>query len=92
VPSGSSARPIASRVAMTVPINLTCCAAGRSSLSFGWGSQACVGATLALLETEMVFGRLMKRWPNLVLAGGAPQWRRNPLYRGLSMLRGQRSA
>ena len=64
---------------------------GRSSLSFGWGPHACIGATLSLLETEVVFGRLLKRWPTLSLADCVPQWGGNPLYRGLSTLTVRRS-
>jgi cytochrome P450 len=59
---------------------------GASSLSFGWGPHACIGATLTLTEAEMAFRRILQRWPNLSLAKCRPQWKRNPLYRGLSAL------
>lgn len=57
-----------------------------SSLSFGSGPHVCIGAALTLMEAEIVFGQLLKRWPSLSLANAMPQWSGNPVYRGLAAL------
>ena len=56
------------------------------SLSFGSGPHVCIGAALTLTEAEVVFRRLMRRWPRLRLSDAMPAWNRNPVYRGLSSL------
>lgn len=56
------------------------------SMSFGSGAHVCIGAALTLMEAEIVFGQLLRRWPGLCLAGAAPQWGSNPVYRGLLAL------
>lgn len=58
-----------------------------SSLSFGCGPHACIGAALAVMEAEIVFGHVLQRWPALRLADSAPRWSGNAVYRGLSSLR-----
>ncbi|WP_179400739.1 cytochrome P450 [Burkholderia guangdongensis] len=55
-------------------------------LSFGSGPHVCIGAALTMMEAEIVFGTLMRRWPELVLSAPRPRWNRNPVYRGLQTL------
>lgn len=60
---------------------------GVASLSFGSGPHVCIGAALTLMEAEVAFRQLLQRWPGLRLSEGRPRWNRNPVYRGLSVLR-----
>ena len=55
-------------------------------LSFGAGPHVCIGAGLTLMEAEVVFGRLLRRYPRLHLVDTEPRWSGNPVYRGLSTL------
>lgn len=55
-------------------------------LSFGSGPHVCIGAALTLMEAEIVFGELMRRWPTLALSQPRPGWNRNAVYRGLEAL------
>lgn len=55
-------------------------------LSFGSGPHVCIGAALTLMEAEIVFGALMRRWPALTLSQPWPRWNRNAVYRGLETL------
>jgi len=55
-------------------------------LSFGAGPHVCIGAGLTLMEAEIVFGRLLRRFPRLRLADPRPRWSGNAVYRGLSAL------
>jgi cytochrome P450 len=56
-----------------------------SSLSFGAGPHYCLGAYLAGMQGEVLFGRLLRRFPGLRLAGP-------PVYRAPgSTLRGLES-
>lgn len=57
-----------------------------SSLSFGSGPHVCIGAALTRMEAEMVFGHLLRRWPDLSLLNATPHWGHNPAYRGLMTL------
>ena len=57
-----------------------------SSLSFGSGPHVCIGAALTLMEAEIVFRQLLRRWPELSLVDATPRWISNPLYRGLVTL------
>ncbi len=57
------------------------------SLSFGSGPHVCIGAALTRMEAEIVFGHVLRRWPELRLVDSMPQWSGNPVYRGLSALR-----
>ncbi|MEY8876503.1 MAG: cytochrome P450, partial [Leptothrix sp. (in: b-proteobacteria)] len=59
---------------------------GRASLAFGTGAHVCIGASLSLMEAELVLAALLRRWPGLRLADAAPAWQGNPLYRGLRRL------
>ncbi len=56
-------------------------------LSFGWGIHHCLGAALARLEGEVVFGRLLRRFDRIELVGDEPQWRPSLTLRGLTELR-----
>jgi cytochrome P450 len=55
-------------------------------LSFGSGPHVCIGAALTMMEAEVVFGKLMRRWPALALSQSRPRWNRNTVYRGLEIL------
>jgi cytochrome P450 len=55
-------------------------------LSFGSGPHVCIGAALTLIEAEVAFRHILQRWPGLQLLEARPQWNRNPVYRGLSVL------
>jgi len=55
-------------------------------LSFGSGPHVCIGAALTLIEAEVAFRHLLRRWPGLQLTQARQKWNRNPLYRGLSVL------
>lgn len=59
---------------------------GRASLAFGTGAHVCIGASLSLMEAELVLAALLRRWPQMRLAEAAPAWQGNPLYRGLQRL------
>ena len=57
-----------------------------SSLAFGSGPHVCIGAALTRIEAEMVFGQVLRRWPDINLLESEPSWGRNPAYRGLVTL------
>ncbi|MBT2332776.1 cytochrome P450 [Variovorax paradoxus] len=59
---------------------------GGGLLSFGAGAHVCIGASLTLMEAEIVFGRLLRRLPGLRLVDAQPCWSGNAVYRGLSAL------
>jgi cytochrome P450 len=54
-------------------------------LSFGFGAHVCIGAALTYLEAEIAFRGLLRRWPDLQLAGPA-QRAPNAVYRGFASL------
>jgi cytochrome P450 len=54
-------------------------------LAFSTGIHACLGAALARLETGVIIGHLLDRFPRLRLAG-QPAWRDNFVLRGLQGL------
>ncbi len=58
----------------------------RGLLSFGAGPHVCIGAGLTLMEAEIAFGRLLRRFPRLYLVDAQPHWSGNAVYRGLSAL------
>ncbi len=55
-------------------------------LSFGAGPHVCIGASLTLMEAEIVFARLLHRLPRLRLVDTQPCWSGNAVYRGLRAL------
>ncbi|OAM75300.1 biofilm PGA synthesis protein PgaC [Devosia elaeis] len=55
-------------------------------LSFGFGPHVCIGAALTYLEAEIAFRSVMRRLPQLALAGTAHVWGRNAAYRSLETL------
>ncbi|MCY1254259.1 Polyketide biosynthesis cytochrome P450 PksS [compost metagenome] len=57
-----------------------------SNLSFGQGPHVCIGAALTLMEADIVFRKLLSRWPVLERLESEPAWNCNPVYRGLSSL------
>ncbi|MEX2238749.1 MAG: cytochrome P450 [Dehalococcoidia bacterium] len=54
--------------------------------SFGGGVHYCLGAPLARLEAQIAVLSLVRRFPNLRIAGEALEWRRIPSFRGLAKL------
>ncbi|MFI7435543.1 cytochrome P450 [Micromonospora haikouensis] len=60
----------------------------RRHLAFGYGPHQCLGHTLARLELEVVFGRLLERFPALRLADGEAdlELRREAIVYGVSRL------
>jgi cytochrome P450 len=55
-------------------------------LSFGAGPHVCIGASLTLMEAQIVFDRLLHRFPHLRLVDAQPRWSGNAVYRGLGAL------
>jgi cytochrome P450 len=56
-------------------------------LSFGGGIHFCIGAQLARIEAEVVFSTLLRRMPDMKLAGQEPpKWRESFTLRGLTTL------
>jgi cytochrome P450 len=59
---------------------------GNVPLSFGWGAHHCLGATLARLEGEIVFGGLLDRFAEIELATGDIPRRPSLTLRGVTSL------
>ena len=55
-------------------------------VSFGFATHFCMGAPMARLEAQVAVGALIARFPKLVLADDAPEYRPNPILRGLKKL------
>jgi pimeloyl-[acyl-carrier protein] synthase len=55
-------------------------------VSFGFATHFCMGAPMARLEAEVALGALISRFPKLALADDAPEYRPNPILRGLKKL------
>ena len=55
-------------------------------LAFGFATHFCMGAPLARLEAEIALGRLIERFPGMSLVDEAPEYRENPILRGLKRL------
>jgi len=56
-------------------------------MSFASGIHFCLGAALARLEGQVVFGRVLERFPTLELLDAEPHHKDNFVLRGLSELR-----
>lgn len=57
----------------------------KSHLAFGRGIHHCLGAPLARLEAQIIFPRILARWPGIRLAA-EPRFRDNVVLRGLTAL------
>ncbi len=56
-------------------------------LAFGWGVHYCLGAALARMEGQIALGTLLRRFPDLRMAGEGPVcWRPNFIFRALEAL------
>jgi cytochrome P450 len=55
-------------------------------LGFGFGTHFCLGAPLARLEAQLAFAGLTRRFPALTLVDECPQYRPNPILRGIARL------
>lgn len=55
-------------------------------LSFGWGAHHCLGAPLARLEGDVVFGAVLRRFPRIELAADHLEWKPGITLRGLASL------
>jgi cytochrome P450 len=55
-------------------------------LAFGFGAHFCLGAPLARLEGEIALRALLERFPGMQLETEAPEFRQNPVLRGLVSL------
>ncbi len=55
-------------------------------VSFGFATHFCMGAPMARLEAQVAVGALIARFPKLGLADDAPEYRPNPILRGLKKL------
>jgi cytochrome P450 len=60
--------------------------ADNAPLSFAWGIHHCLGAGLARLEGQCVFGGLLDRFGSWDLLDDPPRWRRSLTLRGLDAL------
>jgi cytochrome P450 len=58
----------------------------RPSLGFGLGRRYCPGAALARLQAEVLFPRLLRRFPGLRLAGPPTYRAPGTMLRGLETL------
>jgi cytochrome P450 len=70
------------------PDRLDVTRSNRGHLSFGHGIHHCIGAPLARMEGEIVFGRLLDRFPSWELAAPAEslRWKYSAQFRGLEAL------
>jgi len=57
----------------------------KSHLAFGRGIHHCLGAPIARLEAQIVFPRILARWPDIRLAA-EPRYRDSVVLRGLTAL------
>jgi cytochrome P450 len=55
-------------------------------IAFSAGPHFCVGATLARVEAQIVFRKLVERFPNIEMTVDEPEWRETITLRGLKSL------
>jgi cytochrome P450 len=55
-------------------------------VGFGFATHFCMGAPMARLEAQVAIGTLISRFPKLALVDDAPEYRPNPILRGLKKL------
>ena len=55
-------------------------------VSFGYGPHMCIGASLARIESKLVFEKIFERFPDLKLAESEPSWQKNFIFRGFDNL------
>jgi cytochrome P450 len=55
-------------------------------VGFGFATHFCLGAPLARLEAKLAFEALSQRFPHVALVDDAPEYRTNPVLRGLRRL------
>jgi hypothetical protein len=58
----------------------------RDHLGFSHGRHYCIGQALAVLESEVMFSTLLRRFPDLELASDAIEWTGNAINRRLAAL------
>jgi cytochrome P450 len=68
------------------PDRLDICRRDNRHVAFAWASHFCFGAPLARIEGQIAFTSILRRMPNLRLAGGPLTWRENLGLRGLTSL------
>ncbi|MCH8896105.1 MAG: cytochrome P450 [Proteobacteria bacterium] len=56
-------------------------------LAFGSGAHFCLGSPLARLELEILFSKLLQRFPDIQLVDEQPRYRTGLVFRGLRQLR-----
>ena len=55
-------------------------------VSFGYGPHMCIGASLARIESKLVFEKIFERFPHLKLLESEPNWQKNFIFRGFDNL------
>ena len=55
-------------------------------VSFGYGPHMCIGASLARIESKLVFEKIFERFPDLKLTESEPSWQKNFIFRGFDNL------
>jgi pimeloyl-[acyl-carrier protein] synthase len=68
------------------PDRLDITRADNRHVAFGWAAHFCFGAPLSRMEGQIAFQTILRRLPNLRLAGGSLVWRHNLGLRGLESL------
>ena len=54
----------------------------KEHVTFGGGIHYCLGAALARVELQIIFGTLLRRYPRIRLADAPIQWRKTITFRG----------